>query len=189
MSGLADFREQYAASRIPAPPVTDEALLSKYKGRLPDSLFEEWRISGFSGFAESFIWLIDPADVEYAVAQWHVPPTSLAFGRTAFGDLFLWDGEAVSCLFVHEGTLEWLTSDFDMFFEFSLCDQPFLDEVLRFPMFRQALEKLGPVAADEMYTFVPALVLGGENSVDHLQKVKLREQLLFLAQAHGGVKS
>ena len=188
MSGFEEFRKQYAASRIPAPPITDETLLNKYKNRLPDSLFEEWRISGLCGFADGFIWLIDPATVEFAMVQWKIDPPSLAFGRTAFGDLFLWDGESVRCLFVHDGTLEWLSGDFDMFFEYALTDQAFLDEVLRFPMFLQALAKLGPVAADEMYTFVPALVLGGADDVDHLKKVKMREQLLFLAQAHGGAR-
>jgi len=50
------------------------------------------------------------------------------------------------------------------------------------PLFGRALELLGPLAHDEMYGFVPALALGGPCRLDHLQKVKAAEHLMFLAQ-------
>jgi len=184
MSGLEEFRQHYAGSRIAAEPVTDEAFLSSYRDRLPTTLIAEWQISGFSGFANGFIWLTNPDEMEYAVAEWDLDLRSLIFGRTAFGDLFLWDGESVRCLFVHDNAVEWLTDDLKMFFEYSLCDDAFLEEVLRFSMFQQGVEMLGPVTSGEMYTFVPALVLGGESDAAHLQKVKMREQLLILSQLH-----
>lgn len=189
MSGLEDFRRHYEGSRIPQPPITDEAFLNNYRNRLPDPLLEEWQASGFSGFANGFIWLTDPGQMEYAISEWQVDPPAQIFGRTAFGDLFMWDGENVHCLFVHEGTINWLTDDLKMFFEYSLCDESFLEDVLRFGLFPPALAKLGPVASDEIYTFVPALVLGGNEDTDHLKKVKMREQLLFLSQAHHGARS
>ena len=40
------------------------------------------------------------------------------------------------------------------------------------PLFERALKNLGPLEADEMYAFVPALALGGVNKLENLQKVK-----------------
>ncbi|WP_442787264.1 T6SS immunity protein Tdi1 domain-containing protein [Flavobacterium suncheonense] len=38
--------------------------------------------------------------------------------------------------------------------------------------------------ADECYTFVPALALGGDEKITNLQKVKIKENLEILAQLH-----
>ncbi|WP_246765815.1 T6SS immunity protein Tdi1 domain-containing protein, partial [Pseudomonas syringae] len=35
---------------------------------------------------------------------------------------------------------------------------------------------------DEMYGFVPALMLGGPSSLDHLEKLKAVEHLMLLSQ-------
>ena len=184
MPGFPVFRETHGSNRILAPPVTDERTLVRYRDRLPSSLLEEWRISGWAGFQQGFLWLTDPSVLEPGVRPWKLERPALCFGRTAFGDLFLWDGGAVQGLFVHEGSLQRMTDSFDMFFELSLCDDDFLEDVLDKAMFEDALERLGPLTSGEMYTFVPAPALGGEKSVDSLQKVKMREQLLLLSQLH-----
>ncbi|EPM49801.1 hypothetical protein A256_19840 [Pseudomonas syringae pv. actinidiae ICMP 19103] len=49
-------------------------------------------------------------------------------------------------------------------------------------LFEPAREKLGPLKSDEMYGFVPALVLGGPMELKNLQKVKTIEHLTFLSQ-------
>ncbi len=46
-----------------------------------------------------------------------------------------------------------------------------------------ALEKYGSVEIDECLTFVPALVLGGDEDIRNIQKVKLKENLEILSQA------
>ena len=186
MGGFEEFRQHYAGSIIPAAPVTDGELLGRYRNRLPEVLLEEWQISGFAGFSNGFIWLTNPEEMQFAVVEWGLDTAWLIFGRTAFGDLLVWDGENVRCVFVHYGTVEWLADSLQMLFDFQLCDDPFLDEVLRSPKFSEALERLGAVAQDEMYTYVPALVLGGDESVEQLKKVKMREQLLLLSQLHRG---
>jgi len=186
MSGFEEFRQHYAGSLIPATPVTDEQLLSSYRNRLPQALLKEWQVSGFGGFSNGFIWITNPEEMQFAVVEWELDAAWLIFGRTAFGDLFIWDGENVRGLFVHYGTVEWFTDDLPMFFDYSLCDDAFLDEVLRFSKFREAFARLGPVDHSEMYGYVPALVLGGDESIENLKKVKLREHLLLLAQLYRG---
>ncbi|MNL55202.1 hypothetical protein D3C87_1785920 [compost metagenome] len=49
-------------------------------------------------------------------------------------------------------------------------------------LFRPAIKKLGSLRHDEMYGFVPALMFGGPDTLDHLEKVKAVEHLTFLSQ-------
>ncbi|MNR22463.1 hypothetical protein D3C85_1394140 [compost metagenome] len=49
-------------------------------------------------------------------------------------------------------------------------------------LFEPARERLGTLAADEMYGFVPALMLGGSDSLERLEKLKAVEHLVLLAQ-------
>jgi hypothetical protein len=49
-------------------------------------------------------------------------------------------------------------------------------------MTRKATKKLGPLAPDEMFTWEPALALGGSRKPENLAKVKLSQQLSFLSQ-------
>jgi hypothetical protein len=49
-------------------------------------------------------------------------------------------------------------------------------------LFQPAKKKLGTLRHDEMYGFVPALMLGGPDTLDHLEKVKAVEHLTLLSQ-------
>jgi hypothetical protein len=49
-------------------------------------------------------------------------------------------------------------------------------------LFEPARKKLGTLRRDEMYGFVPALMLGGSETVDNLEKVKAVEHLVILSQ-------
>src|SRR5437588_4740969 len=104
MTGFEEVREHYANIKISAPPAAEEAVINEYRGRLPEPLLEEWNISGFAGFGNGFIWLTNPNEMQYVASEWDLDPSSLVFGRTAFGDLFTWDGQNVRALFVQDGT-------------------------------------------------------------------------------------
>ncbi|MNP52963.1 hypothetical protein D3C76_1473920 [compost metagenome] len=49
-------------------------------------------------------------------------------------------------------------------------------------LFEPARERLGTLGVDEMYGFVPALMLGGSGSLERLEKLKVVEHLLLLSQ-------
>lgn len=49
-------------------------------------------------------------------------------------------------------------------------------------LFSRARKKLGPLKSDEMYGFVPALMLGGSEALENLEKVNIIEHLTFLSQ-------
>ncbi|KPW94787.1 Uncharacterized protein ALO50_05196, partial [Pseudomonas syringae pv. cerasicola] len=49
-------------------------------------------------------------------------------------------------------------------------------------LFTPAKKKLGTLRHDEMYGFVPALMLGGSASLDHVERLKTVEHLILLSQ-------
>jgi hypothetical protein len=49
-------------------------------------------------------------------------------------------------------------------------------------LFEPARERLGTLGSDEMYGFVPALMLGGPDSLERLEKLKAVEHLVLLSQ-------
>ena len=49
-------------------------------------------------------------------------------------------------------------------------------------LFKPAKKKLGTLRHNEMYGFVPALMFGGPDTLEHLEKLKAVEHLILLSQ-------
>lgn len=186
-----------ATDRVVVPAETIE----KWRTKLPDQLLTYWQNEGWGSYANGLFWIVNPDDYEDLVDEWLVD-TSLeqidAFhvvGRTAFGDLYLCGERSganttISCplnaIFALPKDLkpkskedqDWSVKSF-IGLSISECD---LKDESGAPLFEQALAKLGPLAADEMYGFEPALVLGGKMRLENLAKLKLDAHLSILRQ-------
>lgn len=181
-------------------PAPNQTVLNKYQGKLPDRLLEYWQEYGFSGWAEGLFWLVNPDDYADILATWLAgtlladKDTYYVIGRSAFGRLIVWGERMGVCLKIHSpygmifpkddsAELEADGSDLtiDLFFA-SISKETLntIDEDEN-PLFERAVAKLGPLNADEMYGFVPALALGGAAKLKNLQIVKTLEHLTFLA--------
>ncbi len=68
------------------------------------------------------------------------------------------------------------------FFNDYLCDDEIIEEVLRQELFREALEKHGSLKNDEIYSFVPALAMGGAAQVEFIKKANALVHLDLLFQ-------
>ncbi|MFJ3469519.1 GAD-like domain-containing protein [Pseudomonas sp. NPDC090201] len=172
----------------------EKSTLDKYQGKLPGQLLEQWAEHGWSGYADGIFWTVDPAQYESVIRDWlknsGIPAADYyhVIARGAFGDLYLWEESAGHTLKIslcharyYEDKKSIPSTEFDqeirMFFAFMDRDDNDFDD-----LFEQALKKLGPLKADEMYGFVPAIALGGPGEFKHLQKVKIIEHLAFLSQ-------
>ncbi len=173
----------------------------KYHGKLPDQLLKYWHQYGWSGYGEGLFWTVSPDDYAPVVDAWLDGTGFLdddeyhVIARSAFGELFLWgekSGQSLkiaSCwamIFPRDQRDEIKAGEADALAKhfFSSKDKESLDDTDENdkPMFQRAMRKLGPLGPDEMYGFVPALVLGGKCEVKFLRKVKAVEHLLMLAQ-------
>ncbi|MGD9172130.1 MAG: GAD-like domain-containing protein [Candidatus Thiodiazotropha sp.] len=175
--------------------------LALYKGVLPDKLIEYWQEVGWSGFAEGLFWLVNPADYDHLVEIW-LEDTIFqkidryrAIGRNAFGKLYLL-GErtnqtiTLNCpmhaVIAIESKIRKIekdpTSAVQSFFMGADKGKFDINDINDKPLFPQALKKLGPLESDEVYGFEPALIAGGNLSVDNLAILNLDIHLTILRQ-------
>ncbi|WP_114812947.1 GAD-like domain-containing protein [Paraburkholderia kururiensis] len=177
------------------------AAIDRWRGKVSDRLLSYWKEEGWCGYANGLLWIVDPEEYEDTVDEWldGSPLERLdafhAIARTAFGKIFLW-GEAtgqsvtINCathaIFALKRELRKKNlSDLDISMRSFLgkskseCD---LKDEKGIPLFDRAVEKLGPLAPDEMYGFEPAIVLGGKILLNNLRKVKTDQHLTILRQ-------
>jgi hypothetical protein len=163
-----------------------------YRGKLPNQLLAYWQEHGWSGYADGLFWTVDPHAYEPALEAWIGDTPFMeqdayyVIARSAFGDLYLWGqktgvtleicslGSFATPRFRTKAPLE---KHIQMFFgSTGRKENDFGD------YFAPALKKLGRLKSDEMYGFVPAIAAGGSSDFDKLQKLKIVEHLVFLAQ-------
>ncbi|WP_438282881.1 GAD-like domain-containing protein [Pseudomonas alabamensis] len=171
-----------------------EASIKRYEGKLPKKLLEYWAEHGWCGYGKGIFWLVDPHAYETVVNAW-LEPTSFqhtdtyhVIGRSAFGDLYLWGEKTGFSLKIISVLSQCVVNDFVPTPE--QMDRKLQDFLLSLDresndyasLFDAAQKKLGTLKHDEMYGFVPALMLGGSSALEHLEKVKAVEHLVFLSQ-------
>jgi hypothetical protein len=164
-----------------------EETARRYQTELPSALIQHWLEAGWCGYADGLLWIVNPEDLREPMLEWLGPgkANAKAIARTAFGDIILWDGNAVCYLDVNVNHVFNVTQDIEIFFIVSLRDKQYLDSPIGRKQFRRARQRLGPLEPDEVYGYFPAIALGGPGTVESLQRVKLREYLSILAQSRG----
>lgn len=166
----------------------------RYSKILPERLLNYWHDYGWSGHADGIFWIVDPQEYEGIVSAWlkdtvfETRDTYHVIARTAFGKLYLWGEKTgqtltIDSCFSRYGYQELGTTAEDLdgqclsfFISASYEFSDFLD------LFAPAKRKLGILQSDEIYGFVPALMIGGSVDVNNLEKLKIIEHLTFLAQ-------
>jgi hypothetical protein len=184
MPAIPRFIEHYGSGISYAKPAAED--VERWRGRLHDKILEEWTTCGWCSYGDGFVWLVNPAEFEQAMAEWN--KKAIVFARTSFGHLLLTveSGETAH-LDVHRGDAVNYAYNAYRFLQYALTDNAkFIDVVLDRALHREALQKFGPIASDEMYTFEPALALGGAAELKYVQKVKMSPQLSILAGLNGG---
>jgi hypothetical protein len=121
---------------------------------------------------------VNPQEYDGVVASWiqgtnfERRDTYHLIARSAFGDLYL-------CV-IHdfEITSDEMDRELQNFLLSTEVEYNDFDD-----LFKPTKKKLGTLRHDEMYGFVPALMLGGEANLDHLEKLKAVEHLIFALTA------
>ena len=168
--------------------------IERYRGKLPNLLLEYWAEHGWCGYGEGIFWIVNPQEYEGVVSSW-IEGTKLEqhdtyhlIARSAFGDLYLWGEKTGFSLKITSFISEYFVHDFEI--TSGEMDRELQDFLLSTEveyndfddLFKPAQKKLGTLRHDEMYGFVPALMFGGPDTLDHLEKVKAVEHLTFLSQ-------
>ncbi len=188
---LEDFGPAIEKRHVPPSSV------ERYRGKLPDQLLAYWQEHGWSGYADGLFWTVNPQEYEPVLDAWIGETPFMEedayhlIARSAFGDLYLFGehhGKKLhivapdSRMLPPRKGIQDLNLSIRTFFgsqSRNACD---FSDARGTRLFPPALKILGRLAPDEMYGFVPALALGGTATLEHLQKVKAVEHLVFLAQ-------
>ena len=167
--------------------------IEHYKGKLPNQLLEYWAEHGWCGYGGGIFWIVTPQEYEGVVASW-IEGTKLKekdnyhlIARSAFGDLYLWGEKTGSSLQITSVLSRFIFDNYEITNE--QMDRELQDFLLSMDvdtndygdLFKLAKKKLGTLRHNEMYGFVPALMLGGPDTLDHLEKVKAVEHLTLLS--------
>lgn len=165
-------------------------LLARYQHTIPLELLLVWEQVGFGTFCEGYLKIVNPDDYAdlladtYQLGSAPMATLPLVLFATAMGDLLIWErGYLVLVDYRHQQT-KVLSKGLDFFFE-DLADGEILSTDLNWEPYPAARARLGEPAFDECFGYVPLLVLGGSERVDHLQKVKLREHIYLISQFTG----
>ena len=189
---FARFIEKFGApidrQEVPASSI------ERYRGKLPKLLLEYWAEHGWCGYGDGIFWIVNPQEYDGVVSSWikgtkyGERDTYHLIARSAFGDLYLWGENTGFSLKITSVLSRCVLHNFELKSEemdrelqgFILSRE--VDTNDYGEMFKPAKKKLGTLRHDEMYGFVPALMFGGPDTLDHLEKVKAVEHLTLLSQ-------
>jgi hypothetical protein len=174
--------------------------LEKFRGKLPDKLLEYWREYGWCGYAKGLFWTVDPDEWDEELDAWigDTPfmerDSFYVIARSAFGELILWGtntGQSLKVVPIYGGVFPAFDEEkfqrrgpdkaLQLFFGSASRETYDLSDDKKQSLFDKALVKLGPLGHDTVYGFVPALALGGDMTIDRLQKLDAHVHLDILS--------
>ncbi|WP_425641691.1 GAD-like domain-containing protein [Marinomonas gallaica] len=206
MSYKPDEEFDYFLEKFGLPEFSEavpDKVFEKYRGKLPEQLFIYWREYGFCTFKKGLFSLVNPDDYHHLMTEWIHRTEAFkedsfhVIARSGFGDLFLWGEKAGdsyiieskdSCLYKTDGYPDLISKGQEnkavqfFFGSKSPEDIDLKDAETGGGIFNQAVKKYGPLKADEMFTFAPALFLGGEKIIGNIKKENVYIQLDILAK-------
>ena len=183
-------------ARFPAYTIAEKpalALIAQYRDLVPAEVLAVWENFGFGTFCDGYLKVVNPADYADLLAdtyQLTSTPTSmppLVLFATAMGDLLVWERDFLVRVDYRHGEAEVVARSFKWFFR-DLTDEEYLTERLYWEPYPAARARLGEPAFDECFGYVPLLALGGPETVEHLEKVKLREHIALISQFTGVIE-
>jgi hypothetical protein len=177
---VQDFTKRFrAGTRYREYTASDDERL---KGRIPAAVRLLLQRDGFSSYRDQIFWLCDPDDWTAVPPAWFPDvPNAQVLARSSFGDLFVF-GESMWMAMVHEAGTMPSARDPSWFFAETVTSKGMfiLDDIPK--MTKAARQAAGSLAWNEIYTYVPALALGGNRETSAIERVKAPEQLVILSQ-------
>lgn len=193
------FLERFGPGVCYQTPPDD--FFDKYKDVLPDGLLGFWREQGWRSYANGLLWTVNPEEYDWLVEGWvksHEAMTKaqyFVFARTAFGEFYCLSPDArrvltISCpqalLYASKAFFK-SDRNADMAIEsfFANAEREAFDYVDQNDkgLFARTFKRLGPLAADEVYGFVPLLTLGGVAIQENLEKLRMDVHIDILKQS------
>lgn len=166
----------------------EDYVLLKYEAILPAVLLNIWKKYGFATLFDGYLRVINPDDFqELLIETYFRGNLSIPIFSTAFGDIItLEEKQYIGIVRYKSGQFGFLTKGFQQFLS-NLEDEYFMQKYFELPQYAEAVERLGTLAPDECFGYVPLLGLGGAKKIENLHKVKCREHIELISQLVGKI--
>lgn len=166
----------------------EQKILSKYETILPGELIEIWENYGLGSLLGGYLKVINPESYQELLNNTYFrAKISIPILTTAFGDIItLEEGQYIGMVKYKNGNFVMLAKNFKRFMH-NLEDDYFLEKYFQIPQYVEAVKKLGELEYDECFGYVPLLGLGGNEKVDNLDKVKIKEHIELISQMVGKI--
>lgn len=186
---LNKFVEKYKPIKCEIP---DKELIEKYKEIVPDELIELWQTAGFGfyKFNDCELQMINPEAYIENLCEWFNRPVTydrIPIAISPFGIIIYYRKLSetdydFAYLDPHTSQTEVLSWDITSFFNDVLLDDDIKNFLFEPELAVKAAKKKGSLDINEMYSFVPALRLGGDRTLEYVDKCNAQVQLDILLQ-------
>jgi hypothetical protein len=138
---------------------------------------------GLCRYDNGFLFTVNPLDYTDIIKLiLEGKTTGWVIARTCFGDLYILIGEGVYLYQPSFNKFIEITKGIGYLFNVFLVRTSFADKFLFRDIYPEAHALLGDAGYDECYGFVPAIPLGGPESVNNLRILKIKEYLSSIIQ-------
>lgn len=155
----------------------DDEILNFGKQMLPSEIVGLWENYGFGEYGDGLIKVVDPREYMNNLYAWlgRQDLNRIPIIVTAFGDIFYYrklenNENDVSLLNIHYRKIEACGFSYQDFFERYILDRSVMKKVLRADLYKQAVKKLGRLGYKDIFYFTPALILGGGENIQYIDK-------------------
>lgn len=154
--------------------------IEKYRGKVPETLLAIWERHGLTSHGEGQLWFTNPdefADIIEALFGQTRP--FIVYARDSFGRMSAVLGDRLYA--IHSQIARAIHGNRTDVFDTTISSGLIRPQSNFYREHQQALRKLGPIQADQMFGYVPVLALGGEGTLEETQVVQMHEYLLMVA--------
>ncbi|WP_411167782.1 T6SS immunity protein Tdi1 domain-containing protein [Clostridium sp. MB05] len=165
-----------------------EEELKQFEDILPSELLHFWKEYGFGNYGNGIIKVINPLDYMENLYEWLGKEdfSKLPILVTSFGDIFYYRklsevDEDICILNIHYRNITVCSYSLEDFLKSYIVDEVNYSKILRKELFDQAYAVKGNLKPNDIYFFVPSLILGGKESVELIDKgnANVHQSLLF----------
>lgn len=173
---------EYIAPSKSIQKVSNDTVV-KFKDILPEILLDEWKREGLATYLGGLLWSTNPEDYYDVMAEWDEDHLNChMIFLSAFGDFYFIKDGVIYAQAVHQKLRTKLQNNLRLVLKFSLARGQAQENILHKNLYKKAVKKFGLLESDEIFSFFPAIALGGDYDLNCVKKVKIKELLSFLGQ-------
>lgn len=169
------FIEKYKPEENLKKP--DDKILEFGRQMLPKEIIYLWEEYGFGEYGNGIIKVVDPRDYMNSLYTWLGGKdfNKIPIIVTAFGDIFYYrkleeNENDISLLDIHYRKIENCGYSYQEFFEKYIVNDNIRKNILREDLYNEAVKTFGNLKEEEIFFFVPALILGGKEDIKFIKK-------------------